>query len=248
MPKTAFWSRVGQWFRPDDRLNGHVDVHGQPVASVTAVAARRVEEGNGRRWWTKLLRTEEEPGLQGVSRHTAPRPANGRSAKYKTNGRYGGQELDELTGLVDRLTGSVGGLPQIARQQSVSLRSLTSRMESQADTISRLEHTLAQIPHIAGAHREAMVSVSRQIEMLRETTNRSASVLQGCQTTLDRIDNASENAVEAVKELQAQMVAREARTAGLLIEQSRRMNLLGAVGLLLAGTAAVTATLTLILR
>lgn len=248
MPKTAFWSRMGQWLKPGDRPNGHAGEHHQPVGNVSAVAACDVEGGNGRRWWTKLLRTEEARDLHGVSLDRERRRANGRSGGGKTNGRHGGGELYELTGLVDRLTGSVGGLPQIARQQSVSLRLLTSRMESQADIINRLENTLAQIPHIADAHREAMVSVSRQIEMLRETTNRSASVLNGCQTTLDRIDNASESAVEAVQELQAQMVAREARTAGLLIEQSRRMNLLGAAGLFLAGTAAVTGTLTLILR
>lgn len=105
----------------------------------------------------------------------------------------------------------------------------------------RVEDLLGQIPRVADAQRETMVSVSRQLDTLHESSNKEAETIAGLATALDGLTQSNTALTDMLRSMQAEGRAREERFVGVVERESRRLQMLAWIVVGLAGAAIAAA-------
>ncbi len=111
-----------------------------------------------------------------------------------------------------------------------------------ADLLSakRVEESLSQLPKLADAQRETMVSIGRQLNVSREAGERMVDTVRDVGQTVTKVGEATEASTRNIQEMRWDAAARDERVAVLLEEQTRRFAIFAwvAIGLAVVAVAA----------
>jgi hypothetical protein len=118
---------------------------------------------------------------------------------------------------------------------------MDQRLASEAASLKKLEDDLCQLPGLADAQREAMVSIHRQLEASREGSQKLSATLGEFRDGLGRLTEATGETGRALERVSGEVVAREDRLSGLMEEQGKRFTIFAiaatAAAVLAAGAA-----------
>jgi len=241
------WSRLGHWFRRANHKNraGDVSVAESPspgeaeVVQASTVALTDGESmGSGRFRLTRtsgtLERLEEEYKrivklIDAIQEHLS------------SQAQRSGAMIESL----DRIAGGVSGSPEAARQQQQQLAKIMVATATSAASARRVEEGLLQLPQLADAQRETMVSIGRQLDLSRQTIERMAGSMDGFQQAIRNLAAVTENSTKKLEEIRWDLKARDERVAELLGRQSRRFSLFAWAVIGLAVVAAIGSVIAL---
>ena len=248
--KPTFWSRVGHWLRSSGELDGTVSrseseqrrpaestatEQSSSVSTETPVSGDGAKEGAASamrlrtgRHGLDLARLEEQQAraaelMEAIRDHLASQ--NEQSKQI-------GVSLEELAKHVALLSDASGSqLDQFHRiNEEVTVGGACAK---------RIEQSLSQLPQIADAQRETMVSIGRQLDVLRDTSSGVAKTLEGFGEAVSRLSEAGGASAEVLKSLRTDSAARGERIAALIEEQTKRLTVFASVAIAVAAIAAV---------
>jgi gas vesicle protein len=156
------------------------------------------------------------------------------------------EESQRMARSLERLAESLSHVPDASRQELELLTRIQDSMTADLAGTKRIEDCLSQLPQLADAQREAMVSIGRQLDSSRETSERVASTLGEVQQAVGGLGEATDASAKAVQELRHDASARGERIAELVKDQTRRLTTLAWAMIGLAVVAAVVALVAVI--
>ncbi len=242
MEKTNIWSRMGKWFRRSGRasaFDGGEAAHVSPVIAEEAVGASSpsttegasagsgVGEGSslGR---LKLSRTAALERLEEEYQRVV-------ELMDKIRAHMSAQEerTEAIVRAVAVLNERLAELPEWGRRQEEALRRVAEASESQQGSMKRLEGELMQLPQLADALRETLVSVDRNLTDSTETARRVAVTVDELGSAVTRLSDTSETSAKKIEQFRWDLNARDDRMTMLLERQTQRLTwfALAAVGL-----------------
>ncbi len=244
MERTGIWSRVGHWLRPaggkDGSGAGGLSRAGSPANSVNlalqaegrapdaspaAVAQRPLGDDRMEEAYTKII------DLVG---------------SIRSHLELQDRRAERMAPTLERLAEGLGNIPEAAKTQVALLADISKRMDSDAERAGRLETSLSQLPQIADAQRETMVSMGRQLETLNEANERGTSASDEFRQTLSQLIDATRASTSSLKQIQVDSAAQEDNLARLVAEQTRRLTLFACAAIALAAVAAAVSLLALL--
>lgn len=157
------------------------------------------------------------------------------------------QHTERIVHALDRLTASVADAPSAAQQQSDLLSAIRQEASTQAASMKRIEESVSQLPQIADAQRETMVSIGRQLDLAREASDRVAATIGEYHEVLGKLSEATHASTKALQEMRWDVSARDAQISTLLTEHTKRFTLFAWSAIGLAAVAAIIALLALFL-
>ena len=247
MGKTSLWSRVGDWLKTSsrpveehdvERTNEPVQAHSFPESNTPVVDDGRppaLRRGLIRREPSSRERLEEGFAkvvdlVESIQEH------------FKVQDERGVRMVESLDRMAENLTHA----PETSKRQAELLSEIRAQLEAEAAGAKRLEETLAELPHIADAQRESMVSIGRQLDMMRGVTERSATAFSELQGGVAQLGEATNASTTALKHMHVDSAAREDRMVELLEGQTKKLTLFAAAAIVLAALAAVVGVVALL--
>jgi len=232
MERTGFWTRMGGWFRPSRRNGGEggTDLMSGDQLSESASGSTSIE-GSGSR--VRLLRNPHLERLEEEYGRVVQLMDSVRSHLEQQ-----GERADLMARSLDRVADAMGGMPEVWKTHLETVSAIRDHLGTTSSCVKRIDENLSQLPQIADAQRETMVSIGRQLDGARQADERIASVLQGCENGLTKLADATGASVKALQELRWDTAAREERVAVILREQSQRFRVFAWAALALAAVAA----------
>ena len=79
------------------------------------------------------------------------------------------KRAERMAPTLERLAEGLADIPSASKAQVDLLSRVGDLLESEVERTKNLEASLSQLPHIADAQRETMVSMGRQLDVLRES-------------------------------------------------------------------------------
>lgn len=225
--KATLWARVGHWLRPSVRP-GEPDrfpptdpplgpIGGGSMASTDTGIIPSDGSSVGpkfrlARTGSAIDRLEEEYArvikiVESVEKHLELQSERGES----------------MTGAMNRLAENLEHMPETSKTQVELLSTMNHQMGVDGACIKRVDENLSQLPRLADAQRETMVSIGRQLDLSRQTGDRVGTALEGFQQAVTLLGEATGASAKALQELRWNASAREERVATLLQEQTRRL-------------------------
>lgn len=147
---------------------------------------------------------------------------------------------------IEALAEGLGKIPEAANTQVELLAEIERRLQHDAERAKRTEVALAQLPHVADAQRETMVSMGRQLETLNEANERGAVAFQEFRQVLSQLTDATHASTSFLKQIQVDSAAREDHMARLMMEQTKRFTLFALAVIILAAVAAAAGVFALV--
>lgn len=132
-------------------------------------------------------------------------------------------------------------LVEAGTTQGALLERIESGTKFLQESTRRVEDLLGQIPRVADAQRETMVSVSRQLDTLQETSKQERETMSGLVKALDGLTQSNAALTDMLRSMQAESRAREERFVGVVERESRRLQTLAWIVIGVAGAAVVAA-------
>jgi septation ring formation regulator EzrA len=148
------------------------------------------------------------------------------------------QHSDRMARSLDRLAASLANVPETSQKQSELLTTIRDEVSADAACTKRVEECISQLPHIADAQRETMVSIGRQLDLSRDTSERVAATMGEFQQTIGKVGEATSASTKALQEMRWDASARDERITDLLAVQSKRFALFAWSAIALAAVAA----------
>jgi len=130
---------------------------------------------------------------------------------------------ESMAGSLNRLAESLEHMPETSKAQVVLLSKLNHQMGVDGACVKRVEENLSQLPRLADAQRETMVSIGRQLDLSRQTGDRVGTTLEGFQQAVTLLGEATGASAMALQDMRRTASEREERVATILQEQTRRL-------------------------
>ena len=156
------------------------------------------------------------------------------------------ERMERMEHFLDKTNAALEHLPEASRTHSDLLSAIQKLTESAATSATRAEEYLSQIPRIADAQRETMVSIGRQLDLLRESGDREMEALSGFQEAVTKLAEASGASTAALKEMHDDSVARETHLQEAVERQTKRLTLFSALAVSVAAIAIVLGLIALL--
>ena len=253
MERTKFWSRVGHWFAGTGRATASASAdQAGPAPAPEAPPARSslpdpalitAEGGSGP--ISKLRASRSSSSLNRIE-ETYRELAQWME---KIERQLGAQtdHTGRITQLLDRLATGLANVPARTQQQAELLTAIREDASTQVACAKRVEESVSQLPQIADAQRETMVSIGRQLGLAREASDRMAATVAENHEVLGRLGEAMDASTKALQEMRWDVSARDAQISALLTEHTRRFTQFAWCAIGLAAVAATIACLALFL-
>ena len=245
--KTSFWSRVGGLFRAPGRLSvpeqDGRENEGPPAGVITSPDVPPVEDGLPAASRRGLARREPggrerlEEGFAKVVELVTSLQEH-----FKLQDERG----ERMARSLDRVAESLAAVPGASQNQLESLARIHEQLQAEIATAKRLEELLSELPHIADAQRESMVSIGRQLDVMRDRGDNSTAALSELHQTVSRLGEAAGASTAVLKSFHVESAAREERTAELLERQTRRLTFFAWSVTVLAALAVVVSVVVLL--
>lgn len=256
MEKVTIWSRMGHWIkrapRPAQFDSGEAAFlsPGPDPAVVRSELSPRVsssdeaappsnEESSG----LSRFRLSRGPNLERLEEEYK------RIVKVMDNIQahlaHQDDRSEAMVAALDKIVLGVADLPGLARQQLDVLTQLQELANSHQRSMKRLEGELMQLPRLADAQREALVSLDRRLADSRQTGERMVTTMDFFRGSVDRLSDSSELAAKRMEDFRWDASAREERVAKLLETQTRRLTMFAAAASVLALIGMVIGTIAL---
>lgn len=252
MEQTRFWSRVGHWFKaprsPDEvdsrdsatqallddpssaSGDGGLDSVGATGQRLGLVSRLRPAKRSSRIERMQAEQTRVVHLVESVQRHLEAQ----------------GERSESIARSLETLANSMSHLPDASKAQIGLLERVSEEMTSQVGAIRRLEDVLSQLPPLADAQRESIVSLERHVESSRQTNESVTTALGGVRDTISACGESATASVAALKELRREYTGREERLAVLLEVQNQRLQHLTWLAIAAGVAALVTGVVGLI--
>jgi septal ring factor EnvC (AmiA/AmiB activator) len=123
---------------------------------------------------------------------------------------------------------------------------MDQHLASEAATLKKLEDNLSQLPSLADSQREAMVSINRQLDTSRQSSQQLNSTLGEFRTGLGLLTEATGNTSKALERVSSDATARDDRLAIMLERQGKKFTIFATAATcaaVLAAGAAVAAVI-----
>ena len=235
MDRTTLWSRVGQWLRTTARPGGHdhypplrapAGADGDPLAAHTVPGTSSAEPAvSGSKFRlaraaSNVERLEEEYAkvvrlVESVQNHLETQ----------------GERSESMARSLNRLAESLDHLPETSKTQLELLSTMNHQMGVDGACVKRVEENLSQLPRLADAQRETMVSIGRNLDLSRQSNDRVAATLEGFQQAVTLLGEATGASAKAMQDMRWDASAREERVATILQEQTRRLTIFAAAAI-----------------
>lgn len=237
--RTRFWSRVGHWFKAANHPDG--DGGGPGGIAELESASPRLRQA------VKGVEQLQDPPVPQAGQVEMERERLDEAylrildliVSIRQHLELQDQRAERMAPTVDRLAEGLANIPEAARTQVELLSGITKHLESDADSAKRIEGLLSQLPHLADAQREAMVSVARQLDLAMEISGKQTGVLEEFGGALSHLGNLATESTAALGKLYAESTAKEERVARLITVQTRRLTLFCVAAIAVAATGVV---------
>jgi hypothetical protein len=150
-----------------------------------------------------------------------------------------GQRMERMGHSLEQLGVILERLPEASQTQNEVLSAIKQLAESAVTGAARAEERLSQIPRIADAQRETMVSIGRQLDLLRESGDREMEALSGLEQAVSRLAETAGASTAALKELHDDSLARDRHLREGIEKQTKRLTLFSALAVSIAAIAIV---------
>lgn len=251
MESTKFWSRVGHWFRrpqhSPDRSRAarpRAAVHSSEEDALThddaeSPLARSPSSRAIRSRWSRpnphLERLESEYArvvnlIDAIQGHLASQVEQSRN----------------IAGSLERLAQGVSILPEASRQELELLTAISESVSADLASAKRLEENLAQLPQLADAQRQTMVSIDRQLDAARQADERLNGTMNGVGDSISKLREVADTSGKALQAIRWDASARDERMATLVQEQTKRITIFAWSAIGLAAVAALIGVIALL--
>lgn len=245
MERTRFWSRVGHWFRAANHPDGDGGGSGG-IAEMESASPRLTQAVTG-------VEPLQDPPIPQAAQLEIERERLDEAysrildliASIRNHLELQDQRAERMAPTVDRLATGLANIPEAARTQVELLSGITKHLENDADRAKRIEGLLSQLPHLADAQRETMVSVARQLDLAMEISGRQTGVLEECQGALSHLGDLATESTAALGKLYAESTEKEERLVRLITVQTSRLTLFCGAAIAVAAVAVVLGLLAL---
>jgi len=248
--RATLWARVGHWLRPSARPGdsdrfapvdppmGPSGVGGIAASDTGIIPADASSPGPKfrlARTASAIDRLEEEYArvikiVESVQKHL----------------ELQGERGDSMAGSLNRLAASLEHMPEASKAQVELLSSMNHQMSVDGACVKRVEENLSQLPRLADAQRETMVSIGRQLDLSRQTGDRVGTTLEGFQQAVTLLGEATGASAKAMQEMRRNASEREERVATILQEQTRRLTFFAVAAVGMSIVAAVIGIIALL--
>ncbi len=239
MERTSFWSRVGGWLRHSNR---------------STLGARVFQERNYAQTMNRNGRDttstfHENPlgGATGIIRGKATRRQRDEGlAKlgtvldslqkhFDTHEQRSGTIAESL----EKLAAHLAPIPETSKAHSELLGAIRDGLEAHAARAKRIDESLSQLPQLADLQRETFVSIGRQLEVSRQTSERVAEVLNRFQQAVTVFGDATTASTAALREIQTDSAVKQQQMVKVLEDQTKRFTFFAGVAIAAALLVAV---------
>ncbi len=222
MEPTRLWTRMGSWFRHAVRAdNGDAGDDG--------VSALAVSDGN-----SVEMTVRPSPDGDGTRRRGGGSDRGSGLEEMKelidstrTHLAEQTQSVAAIRAALDRVTESLARIASDSPRQADLLEGMASRIDAGASAAKKAEESLSELPRIADAQRETMVSVARQLDLLHGSAERSAGALTEFRASVSHLGEAGDANLVALADLRADLRGLEARCLGEYRRQAAKLTLIG---------------------
>jgi predicted nucleic acid-binding Zn-ribbon protein len=234
-PRESLWSRIGHWISPHAksetipdlaRSDGPVlDIH-QGTAASRRISWVRPNDSidQMQHGYQKVLGLVET--IQG---HLANQ--NDRSDKV----------VDSLTDLAR----SLKGMPTATNDQAQAMGKVADQMEISNSQTQAVLGVLSEWPDATMAQKEALDSISTQLQSSASATGELSLRLQALDTTVATLGQATHEQIRTLQQLQRSQQSQDTQLVSVLASQTRRFTMLFVLALVLSLVALVAAGLSL---
>ncbi len=251
MQKARFWSRVGGWLRRPSRPAEDADESGmvepfgfapattaKPPGSVQAHMTEETSKPLSRfrfaRPGSNLLRLEEEYSrmvnlIDSIETHL------GAQAK----------QSEKMARSLDRLAENLSHIPETSRRELELLSTISESAGTSAASAKRTEDGLVQLPRIADAQRESMVSLRQQLDASQQTDERVAGAMGGVQEAVTKMGEATDASAKGLRDMRWEASACAEHVIKLVEAQTKRLTIFACSAIALALVAAAVGTFAL---
>lgn len=229
MEKQTFWSRVGHWFKRSPRPVGYGpenapagaleptsgvdgDIRSAPDAASATEARGSLSRFRFSRSGPNLERLDEEYArvvnlMESIQTHLAAQA----------------ERSDIMARSLDRLAEGLAQVPDASRKHLELLSTMSEAVAAGAASAKRVEESLIQLPQLADAQRETMVSIGRQLDLSRQTSGRVADTMDQSREAITKLSEATGASTKTLQEMHQEAGVRDERAAFLLQEQTKRL-------------------------
>lgn len=249
MEGTKIWSRVGRWLKRTDASptrGGDDGGMASPPGATRGELVSTPPPGTA---------SEEPAALSRFRLSRSGPPLERLEEEYKrvvklidtiqSHMSSQGERSEAMTRSLDRMAEHFAEMSGAARKQSEYLSEIAETSATEAACAKRVEDGLLQLPQLADAQRETMVSIGGQLDLSRQTIDRVAGSMDGFQQAVGNLAQVTEASTKKLQEMRWDTTAREERIAALLQEQNRRMTYFAVAAMALALVAAVMGVIAL---
>lgn len=231
MPKSTFWTRLGQIFRP----GGHGAPDLPPIGEDGLLAGRAAEElgepavGTSDRLMGRWSRRDQalQQLQEGYQRITDLIDAMQRHMADQ------GARTDRIATSLDQLARALSDLPAIAREQTHTLDAIASHLEMTNARTQHLAECIRDLPAALKSQSEATAGVSRQLELGNESRVHLNNTMQTLGRAVDSLQASGRAQADLLRQCQLDGAEREGRLAEIVARQQRRFTFL-AVAMIVA--------------
>ncbi len=250
------WIRWGEWFRFSHRPLALAAALGgrSPLVSSAVGASLRTADAQSSQQPSNGFTLDRRSGHKSARKqHELSRLGNGHTTLFELvesiNARFEQQDRrsERVAALLDKLAADLSGLPGASRGQVEMLAGVRETVEQLSARARRCEESVAQLPQLADAQREAMAGIGRQLETTRLTSDRVAAAIDEFRRAVAGLGEATGASTAAIRQMHVAADSREDRMVTMLEKQNRRFILVSclmlAVALVVAGMASLPAWL-----
>ena len=147
---------------------------------------------------------------------------------------------------LDQMSVSLSHSPEDSQKGLELLTNISESAAAGAVCAKRAEEGMMQLPQLADAQREAMVSMDRHLDVSQQTTERLTGTMTEVRQALTSLGEATEASTKGLSDMRCDAAARDERVAGLLQKQTMRLTMFAWSVLVLALVAAAVGLVALL--
>lgn len=246
MSQASIWRKMRRWFDgrslhggPDSALSPDV-LNGEPRDDADDAPAD-THSGGG------MLARRRRQELLMEELHGSYQKLVGLVDSMQGHQAMQGERAAEISSSLQRLAGTLSDIRTAGGEQAQVLARVADELKSANDRAAQWETRMGQLPALIDAQREAMASISRQMESVGERDDKLLESLHSFRETVATLGDATTSSSVAIKSLQMSALESDERIADLLKQQNKRFTMLFVITLVVVVLAA-TASLVAILK
>jgi hypothetical protein len=156
------------------------------------------------------------------------------------------ERAERVAESLERIAENLTGVREASGNQTELLTEIRAQLQAGTAGGKRLEDALSELPRIADAQRETMVSIGRQLDVLRESGEQETKTTDELRQSVSRLVETTLASTAAFKEMHVDSAAREEQMAKLVQEQTRRLTFFALAAVALAVVAALASVAALL--